>query len=281
MKKLITAIVLIAAVIALTAIGVSAKSDDRIAEIVRGIDSTIVSLRKGEELGARLSQIEQLYRQDIAPQLENVDNELNQQILSRFSELSLSSRPVEENIRSLREEIVKAGEKLGMSISPIHKFSSVFILFLTFLLSLLVTLANKWVVNWELVSNYQAQVTEFWNEYRDALRKQDRKRLLKLDQRKPEISRMQTIIMSETMKPSIYYLVPLLILWVVLAKAFSGWVVTWLPFSLSLPIYGKWVACGFGWWYFLTFMAFSVLLRPILVPSIQKPSKPQQTEVKT
>lgn len=281
MKQLVTVVVLIAAVTVLAAAGVSAKSDERIAEIVRGIDSTIVNLRKGENVEAHLSQIEQLYRQNVAPQLENVDNELNQRILSKFSELGLSSKPVEENVRSLRGDIVKAGEKLGMTLSPIHRFSSAFIVILTFLLSLLVTLANKWVVNWELVSNYQSQVTEFWNEYRDALRKQDRKRLLKLDQRKPEISRMQTIIMSETMKPSIYYLIPLLILWLVLARAFSGWVVTWLPFSLSLPIYGKWVACGFGWWYFLTFMAFSVILRPMLIPSVQQPSKPQQAEVKT
>lgn len=275
MRKLVVAVVLIAAIVAMAAAAVSAKSDSRISQIVTSIDSSIVELRKGNSPATTLSRVEELYRQNIAPELENVDNELNQRILSAFSQLSLSSSPPEENILSLRRDIVKAGEELGMTISPIHTHSSAFIVVLTFLLSLLVTLANKWVVNWELVANYQGQVNEFWNEYKDALRKQDRKKILKLDQRKGEITRMQTVIMSETMKPSIYYLIPLLVLWIALARAFSGWVVAWLPFSMSLPIYGKWVACGFGWWYFLTFMAFSVLLRPILIPSVQ-PSKPQQ-----
>ncbi len=274
MKRVLVALLLTAAVVAMAAAAVSAQSDDRLADLVRGLDDAVVSLRRGGSVS--LSHIEGLYRESIAPDLENVDNDLNQRILEKFSQLS---SPNEENIFSLRRDIMEAGGKLGMSISIVHANSAVFIALLTFTLSLLVTLVNRWVVNWELVSSYQAQVSEFWNEYRDAVRKQDRKRMAKLDQRRQEISRMQAVIMSETMKPSIYYLVPLMILWVVLARAFSGWVVTWLPFTVSLPIYGKWVACGFGWWYFLTFMVFSVVLRQILIPSIQ-PVKPQQTEVK-
>jgi len=274
MKRVLVALLLTAAVVAMAAAAVSAQSDERLANLVRGLDDAVVGLRRGESVS--LSRIEEFYRESIAPNLENVDNDLNQRILEKFS---LLSNPSEENIFSLRRDIVEAGGKLGMSISIVHANSAVFIALLTFTLSLLVTLVNRWVVNWELVSSYQAQVSEFWNEYRDAVRKQDRKRMAKLDQRRQEISRMQAVIMSETMKPSIYYLVPLMILWIVLAKAFSGWVVTWLPFTLSLPVYGKWVACGFGWWYFLTFMVFSVVLRQILVPSIQ-PAKTQQTEVK-
>jgi uncharacterized membrane protein (DUF106 family) len=268
------ALLLTAAVVSMVAVAVSAQSNDRLANLVRGLDDAVVSLRRDGSVS--LSRIEELYRESIAPDLENVDNDLNQRILEKFS---LLSNPSEENIFSLRRDIMEAGGKLGMSISIVHANSAVFIALLTFTLSLLVTLVNRWVVNWELVSSYQAQVSEFWNEYRDAVRKQDRKRMAKLDQRRQEISRMQAVIMSETMKPSIYYLVPLMILWIVLAKAFSGWVVAWLPFTVSLPVYGKWVACGFGWWYFLTFMVFSVVLRQILVPSIQ-PAKPQQTEVK-
>jgi uncharacterized membrane protein (DUF106 family) len=274
MKRVLVALLLTAAVVAMVAVAVSAQSNDRLANLVRGLDDAVVSLRRDGSVS--LSRIEELYRESIAPDLENVDNDLNQRILEKFS---LLSNPSEENIFSLRRDIMEAGGKLGMSISIVHANSAVFIALLTFTLSLLVTLVNRWVVNWELVSSYQAQVSEFWNEYRDAVRKQDRKRMAKLDQRRQEISRMQAVIMSETMKPSIYYLVPLMILWIVLAKAFSGWVVAWLPFTVSLPVYGKWVACGFGWWYFLTFMVFSVVLRQILVPSIQ-PAKPQQTEVK-
>jgi uncharacterized membrane protein (DUF106 family) len=274
MKRVLVALLLTAAVVAMVAVAVSAQSNDRLANLVRGLDDAVVSLRRDGSVS--LSRIEELYRESIAPDLENVDNDLNQRILEKFS---LLSNPSEENIFSLRRDIMEAGGKLGMSISIVHANSAVFIALLTFTLSLLVTLVNRWVVNWELVSSYQAQVSEFWNEYRDAVRKQDRKRMAKLDQRRQEISRMQAVIMSETMKPSIYYLVPLMILWIVLAKAFSGWVVAWLPFTVSLPVYGKWVACGFGWWYFLTFMVFSVVLRQILVPSSQ-PAKPQQTEVK-
>jgi len=273
MRRALAVFALTAVIVVMTVAAVSARSDSRLSDIVKALDDAVVNLRKGKSVS--LSQPEQLYRELIAPELENVDNELNQRILEKFSQLS---NPVEENVFSLRRDIVEAGAKLGMSISLIHANSSVFIILLTLTLSLLVTLVNRWVVNWELVSSYQAQVSEFWNEYRDALRKQDRKRMMKLDQRRQEISRMQAVIMSETMKPSIYYLVPLMILWIVLARAFSGWVVTWLPFTIDLPIYGKWVACGFGWWYFLTFMVFSLILRPILVPSVQ-PSKPQQ-EVK-
>ncbi len=231
--------------------------------IVKTLDSAVVALRKGGGAGSLISNAKSVYAEKFAA-VENIDNELHQRILSSFD--SVSQSPSEENIFALKRDVIEAAGLLGISVSPLYSYAIFIIAGITFLLSLGITLLNKRVVNWELVNRYRAEVSQFMKEYREILRRQDRKKLHKLEPRLKEIQQKNMVVMTETMKPAFYYFIPLMVLWYLLAGTFRGWVVAWLPFSIPLPIYGQWVACGFGWWYLLTFLMFSTVLRALLLP---------------
>jgi uncharacterized membrane protein (DUF106 family) len=61
-------------------------------------------------------------------------------------------------------------------------------------------------------------------------------------------------------------MVPLFVLWIALGQIFKGWVVAWLPFiRIDLPFIGPLVVFGVGWWYFLTYLGFSQILRKVII----------------
>jgi uncharacterized membrane protein (DUF106 family) len=243
--------------------------DDDLESIVRSLDSAIVALRRGGNARTLISSAERVYTEKFAQAVEEADNNLHQKIVEFFN--TVSTRPAEENIFALRRMVVGAGGLVGAVVSPVYSHAVFVIAIITFLLSLGITLVTKRVINWELVHRYRAEISQFMREYREVLRRQDRKRLHKLEPQLREIRQKNMVLMTETMKPALYYFIPLVVLWYLLAGVFRGWVVAWLPFTVSLPIYGKWVACGFGWWYLLTFLVFSTLLRTLLLPEESAP----------
>jgi uncharacterized membrane protein (DUF106 family) len=72
-------------------------------------------------------------------------------------------------------------------------------------------------------------------------------------------------MISQSFKPMIILIIPLLFVYFVLFSVYSGWVVAWLPFSIDLPFFGRLVAFGVGWWYVLPSMGFSQILRKIMI----------------
>lgn len=270
--------VLITAVLLLGVISVSAAegpSEGDLEKIVKSLDSAVVTMRKGGSASSSISGAKTLYENKFSQAVAEKDNSLNQRILDSFD--SLSQNPQEDNVFALKRDVITAAGLVGISISPLYSYSIFLIAGITLVLSLLITMINKRLVNWEMVNRYKAEVSQFMREYREAFKRQDKKRLHKLQPQLREIQKKQGVILSETMKPSLYYFIPLIILWYLLAGVFRGWVVAWLPFSIDLPIYGKWVACGFGWWYLLTFLAFSTILRAVLILEEKRPVQSTQT----
>jgi uncharacterized membrane protein (DUF106 family) len=130
----------------------------------------------------------------------------------------------------------------------------------------LVTLLTKRMVNWALVKENKQKVDEYYKEYREATRSRDMKAMHKIKQRQSEIMKLQNQNMMQTLKPTIVYFVPLIILWVTLTGYFSGWVVAWMPFiRIDLPFLGPLVTFGVGWWYFLTYLGFSQIFRKMII----------------
>jgi uncharacterized membrane protein (DUF106 family) len=190
---------------------------------------------------------------------------------NRSAEENLS---LEENLFTLRADVVAAASLLGVSISPIYTYSIFVVLAISALVAFLITLVTKRMVNWELVRNAKAEVSQYMKEHRAASLKRDVKTLHKLEQRKAEINKLQGVMFSQNFKPTIIYTVPLLLLWYVIGAVFSGWVVAWLPFHIDLPIFGPLVTFGFGWWYFITYLGFSQVFRKILIRERGVPSPP-------
>jgi uncharacterized membrane protein (DUF106 family) len=248
-------------------------SSENLERIVGSLDSAVVALRKGEEPTGLISNAESIYRNTFSPDLEIEDNELNNKILGSFD--AIGANPSEDNIFALKTDILEAAGKLGVSISPLRTYSLFLILLLSMGVSFFVTYVNKRTVNWELVWSHKAKISEFMKEYREAVRKQDRKRMHKLEERRREIQRLQGELLSTQLKPTLYYIIPLMFIWIfVLGPVFGGWVVAWLPFRIDLPIFGPLVAFGSGWWYIITYFGFSTIFRAIMIPEAPPPSVP-------
>jgi len=228
-------------------------------KILSGLDSAVATLRKG---GAEsISSVYSLYKDNLPGYSENsaLDNNFKQ-----LAQLP-SENVKEENIFALRADIVSAAANSGVSVSPIYTYSLFIILAISALVSFIVTLLTKRMVNWELVRHAKSEVSKYMKEHRAAALKRDTKTLNKLEQRKAEINKLQGTMFSQNFKPTIISTVPLLLLWYIIGAMFSGWVVAWLPLRVDLPVFGPLVAFGFGWWWFLTYLGFSQVFRKILI----------------
>ena len=234
--------------------------EDAFKRTLAGIDQSIIALRHGSPEGARTS-LEQAKSEYAELYVENV--ELNNLIIQSFD--SCKASPVEDNLRSLRGRVSRAGGELGISLPLIYERSIFFILFVSALFALLVTLVTKRVVDWPRVKQLKAEVVNWQRELRDAQRKHDMKRVHKLQLEQKRIFALQSQVMGASFRPMLFYFVPWLLLWALLGKTYSGWVVAWLPFSISLPFFGLWASCGFLSWLFITYFGFSSLWRKVLI----------------
>lgn len=252
------------------------EDHDNLKQIVSALDGAVVAVRDGGSKEASATSLVQtansVYDGSFKSRMENTDNQLDSKIVNAFAEMG--TNPTESGIFSLRADVMAAAAQLGVTISPVYTYSLFVVLGVSVAVSFLVTLLSKKMVNWQFVGESKAKISEFMKEYRDATRRQDRKRMHKMEAKRAEIQRLQGQVMTQQMKPTLFYIVPLLLLWSVLGATFSGWVVAWLPFGIDLPFFGSLVAFGFGWWYFLSFMAFSFIFRAIMIREDVKPTPP-------
>lgn len=262
-------VLLIVAALSLSILGagsVQAQEENdqaNLATLVNTLDTSISSLRKGEGARELIEQASDDYDNYFSSRVATVDNSLDNKIRNAF--ISLKENPVEGDIFALRSDVLRAASLIGISLPPLYAYSLFIILGIGVVVSLLVTLLNKRLVNWDLVRENKAKVAEFQKELREARSKKDMKQMHKLQQRQSEIVKLQGAMFKQTFKPMIIYLIPLLLIWTILLNVFSGWVVAWLPFRIDLPIFGSMVAFGVGWWYFIIYLGFSQIFRKILI----------------
>lgn len=248
----------------------AADNQEMLRHLLRDIDSSIIALRKGDGEGAK-SSLQGAFAKylELKGPNENIfENnvelaELDNLIKQMFD--SLTTTPVEDNIRNLRANVVSLASGLGVSLPFVYERAMLLVLLLAAAISLLITLVTKKVVNWERVRQIKAEVDAWRKEFLDAQRKKDLKRLHKLQQDQKRIYELQGQMMSETFKPTIIYIVPYFIFWYWLNSFYRGWVMAWLPFSLPLPFYGLWVSCGFLSWFFISYFGFSSIWRKLLI----------------
>jgi uncharacterized membrane protein (DUF106 family) len=258
----VVALVLVAGLATLVKAQSTVDRQNAFKQALYKLDMSIDSLRKADNSGAT-SNLNDALTEYNKFSVENVDNALDSRIKTSFS--SLSQTPVEENIRSLRADVSLAASKLGISISFIFDHSVLFILFISIIFALAVTLVSKRVVNWEDVKQKKKKVSNWQKALMDAQRKKDMKTVHKLQQEQKEMMSLQGQIMTSSFKPAIFYIVPYFVLWMALSGLYSGWVVAWLPFNLPLPAIGTTASLGFLGWYFLAYFCFSSIWRKLLI----------------
>ena len=134
-------------------------------------------------------------------------------------------------------------------------YSTLFILGIAALVSLLTTLVNRLISNPQKSKEQRKEVTEWNKELREAQRAKDKKTIEKLMKKQQYIMKMQTKMMWNSMKVSLLFLVPLLLMWQVLGGFYSEQDIAIFPgvgANLPLPMF----SASLIWWYLLCSLFF-------------------------
>jgi uncharacterized membrane protein (DUF106 family) len=132
-------------------------------------------------------------------------------------------------------------------------YSTLFIFALSAAISLLTTLANRFLSNPEQAKAVRKEVGEWNKELREAQRSKDKKTVDKLMKKQQYIMKLQSKMMWQSMKVSLLFLIPLLIMWQLLGGFFAGVNLAVFPglgYNISLPL-GITLGSLF-WWYLLS-----------------------------
>jgi uncharacterized membrane protein (DUF106 family) len=142
----------------------------------------------------------------------------------------------------------------GPIINNLSPFWSV--LTISFLITLSITLAYKYLTNQKEIKRLKDSSKELRKQMK--LAKDDRDKLMSLQK---ESMSKSIEMMKHTMKPTIYYMIPLLLVFSWLSKTFKGTgdILVW---GTSVPLFGT----GLGWFgvYLLTALILNGVIRKAL-----------------
>ncbi|MGD0495226.1 MAG: EMC3/TMCO1 family protein [Candidatus Bathyarchaeia archaeon] len=134
-------------------------------------------------------------------------------------------------------------------------YATLFIFSLAALISLLTTSVNRLLTNPEQSRSARREVGEWNKELRQAQRDKDKKTIEKLMKKQQYMMKVQTKMMWQSMKVSLLFLIPLLLMWQVLGGFYSGRAIAYLPgigANLPIPIFSY----SLIWWYLLCSLLF-------------------------
>ncbi|MEM2917834.1 MAG: EMC3/TMCO1 family protein [Candidatus Bathyarchaeia archaeon] len=139
---------------------------------------------------------------------------------------------------------------LDWFLMPIAPGASVFILLLSLGLSFLTSLANRLLTNPEQQSAWRKEINEWTSQFNKARRSGDKKLLEKLQKQQKRILQLQSKMFKQSMKVSLIFFIPFLLIWQLLIGLYGANPVVFLP--------------GVGWltvffWYFLCSLFFSTV----------------------
>jgi len=137
-------------------------------------------------------------------------------------------------------------------------YATIFILGLAALISLLTSLVNRLLTNPEKSKAARTEVSEWNKELREAQRNKDKKTIEKLMKRQKYIMQLQTKMMWSSMKVSLLFLIPLLLMWQLLGGFYSGVAIAIFPgvgANLPIPIFSS----SLVWWYLLCSLLFGTV----------------------
>lgn len=167
---------------------------------------------------------------------------------------------------------------LAMDPNPANPALTVLII--AFFVSLITTIANKYLVDQDEMNEIQERNKAFQRELRDAQKKGDGKKVAELQARQSEMMQDQSKMMTNSFKPMIVTFVPIILIFFWLRNSAISSLVVILPPSvywLTLTpfwhflghfIYGgnATIPYGIGWllWYMICTFGMSQILRKFL-----------------
>ena len=167
---------------------------------------------------------------------------------------------------------------LAMDPNPTNPALTVLII--AFIVSLITTIANKFLVDQEKMNEIQERNKNFQRELRDAQKRGDGKKIAELQAKQSEMMQDQTAMMSNQFKPMIVTFVPIILIFFWMrTSSISSLVVTLPPAVYWVTLTPLWHAIGgiiyggkatipygIGWllWYMICTFGVSQILRKFL-----------------
>ncbi|MCQ2972048.1 MAG: EMC3/TMCO1 family protein [archaeon] len=162
--------------------------------------------------------------------------------------------------------------------TPNNPMFTVFII--STIISLITTIANKYLVDQDEMNRIQAEMKEFNKKLREAQQKGDGKELAKLQAQQGEMMQQQSEMMTNSFKPMIATMVPILLIFWWMRFSIISHLVVMLPpsvYYISLTPIWHWlghfiyggtaiIPFGIGWllWYMICTFAMSQIIRKFL-----------------
>ena len=167
-----------------------------------------------------------------------------------------------------------------LAMDPNPSNPALTVLIIAFIVSLITTIANKYLVDQDALNEKQAKMQEFNKELRDAQKRGDGKKMAELQAKQAEMMKENTAMMSEQFKPMIVTFVPIILIFfwmrtsaihdlVIILPSTVYWVtLTPLWHVLGSFFYGgqATIPYGIGWllWYMICTFGMSQILRKFL-----------------
>jgi uncharacterized membrane protein (DUF106 family) len=137
-------------------------------------------------------------------------------------------------------------------------YSTIFIFSVAAGISILTTLANRLLSNPEKAKAVRKEVGDWNKELREAQRNKDKKTVEKLMKKQQYMMQMQSKMMWQSMKVSLLFLIPLLLMWQLLGGFLAGAQIAIFPGAGSvLPI--PFFSASLIWWYLLSSLLFGTV----------------------
>ena len=137
--------------------------------------------------------------------------------------------------------------------------STLFVFLLAVGISLLTTTVNRLVTKPEESKAWRREISDWNKEMREAQKSGDKKQLDKVMKKQQYIFKIQSKMMWQSMKVTLLFLIPLLIIWQFIGAEYGVKPVAYLPGIgdlLPLPIFNT----SLIWWYLLSSLFFGTFL---------------------
>ena len=167
---------------------------------------------------------------------------------------------------------------LAMDPNPTNPALTVLVI--AFIVSLITTIANKYLVDQDALNEKQKNMQEFNKRLREAQKKGDGKEIAKLQAEQAEMMKDQTAMMTEQFKPMFVTFIPIILIFFWMrASAVSGLVIIMPPSVYWVTLVPIWhmigsflyggqatIPYGIGWllWYMIFTFVMSQILRKYL-----------------
>ena len=167
-----------------------------------------------------------------------------------------------------------------LAIDPNPANPALTVLIIAFIVSLITTIANKYLVDQDEMNEIQARSKKLTSELREAQKRGDGKKIAELQARQTEMMQEQSKMMTNSFKPMIVTFVPIILIFfwmrasvisnlVIILPPSVYWVtLTPIWHAIGSVLYGgkATITYGIGWllWYMICTFGMSQILRKFL-----------------